>query len=146
MTRRFLTTAALIATLAIPGAIAQQAAPPHEWLFGSWTGGVYPALDTEGARCFAQPTLVFTRDVVLRATPTDFLYRQRLIETVAATTSGAEFRFTPLPVPGGRLPPDLAFGCTGGPNALVVERRDTNEIVMPDCAEFPFPLRRCTGP
>lgn len=147
--RRFLTLASLALALAIPGAVAQQqqqAAAPHEWLFGSWTGGVFPPLDVETARCLGQPTVIFTRDVVMRASPVDFGYRQRLIETVAARETSVEFRLTPIPAPGGRVPADLAFGCPGGPNELVVERRGPNEVVFTNCTEFPFPLRRCGAP
>lgn len=144
--RRLFQVASLALALAIPGASAQQGAAPHEWLFGSWTGGTFPALDSSAARCFGQPTVIFTRDVVLRAAPTDFAYRQRLIETVAANASGVEFRFTPIPAPGGRVAADLAFGCQGGPNTLTVERRSDDEIVFNTCDEFPFPLRRCGAP
>jgi hypothetical protein len=144
--RRFLTLASLALALAVPGAVAQQASAPHEWLFGAWTGGAFPPADNSNPRCLGQPTVLFTRDVVMRATPFDFAYRQRLIETVAARENGVEFRLTPVPVPGGRVPADFAFGCQGGPDVLLVERRGADEIVLPNCEEMPFPLRRCGAP
>jgi hypothetical protein len=140
---------AMVLALGTSGS-AQQAAPPHAWVFGSWTGGIFPAGDTEGARCFGQPIVIFARDVVLRASPFDVTYRQRVIETVSAEPNALEFRFLPAaPVAtpfGARVPPDSAFGCPGGPNTLRVERRGENEIVFPNCAEFPSPLRRCGAP
>ncbi len=122
--------------------------PPHAWVFGSWTGGSFPAADTEGPRCTGQPTVIFTRDVVMRSTPFDVAYRQRLIETVAASPEALEFRFVPIPPQPGpfgpRIPPDIGFGC-GNPNLLRVQRIGPNEIAFPDCAEFPVPLKRCVG-
>jgi hypothetical protein len=152
---RFLRAAALAAVAVSGVAEAQQqpqpsrAAPPHEWLFGSWTGGIFPASDTDGPRCFGQPTVIFTRDVVLRASALDVAYRQRAIETAAAMPEGVEFRFLPAAPPGGafgsRLPPDFGFGCAG-PDLLRVERRGPHEIVFPGCdAQFPFPLKRCVA-
>jgi hypothetical protein len=128
---------------------AQQGDPPHAWVFGSWTGGIFPPTDTEGPRCTGQPTVIFTRDVVMRASPLDVPYRQRLIETVAAQPEALDFRFVPAAPQstpfGARLPPDIGFGCPGGPNTLRVERRGPDEIVFPDCADFPSPLKRCVG-
>jgi hypothetical protein len=87
--------------------------------------------------------------VVLRASLLDVSYRQRLIETVAADPESLNFRFiaaTPQATPfGARLPPDIGFGCPGGPNELRVRRLGPDEIVFPDCAEFPSPLKRCVG-
>ncbi len=129
---------------------AQQADPPHAWVFGTWTGGIFPAGETEGARCTGSPAVIFTRDVVLRASPFDAVYRQRLVETVSGGPEALEFRFAPAPPQasafGARLPADFGFGCPAGPNALRVERRGPNEIAFPNCGEFPLPLRRCTGP
>jgi hypothetical protein len=130
--------------------MAQQGGqPPHAWIFGSWTGGIFPAADAAGPRCFGQPTVIFMRDVVLRASALEVAYRQRLLETVAAEPDALEMRFlpaTPQATPfGARLPPDIGFGCPGGPNTLRVERRGPNEIVFPDCAEFPSPLKRCVA-
>jgi hypothetical protein len=144
----------LVAALAAPLAAAdaqqpQQQVAPHAWLFGSWTGGIFPAADNEGPACFAQPTVIFTRDVVMRVSVLEVPYRQRLIETVAGGPDGVEFRLAPASAAiaplGGRLPPDSAFGCAN-PNNLRVERRGPDEIFFPDCAEFPSPLRRCVSP
>jgi hypothetical protein len=146
--RRAMLLAATMLALGGSG-MAQQAGPPHAWVFGSWTGGIFPAGETDGPRCTGQPVVIFTRDVVLRASPLDVVYRQRLVETVTAEPEALEFRFTPVQPQstpfGMRLPPDSGFGCPGGPNALRVERRGPNEIVFPNCAEFPSPLRRCVG-
>ena len=146
----------MVAALAAPLAAAdaqQPAAQPvaqaalHSWLFGTWTGGIFPATEIEGANCAAQPTVIFTRDVVMRVSVLEVPYRQRLIETVSGGPDAVEFRMAPpsaaIPPLGGRLPPDSAFGCAN-PNVLRVERRGPNEIVFPDCAEFPSPLKRCT--
>jgi len=128
---------------------AQQGDPPHAWVFGSWTGGMFPPGETSGARCTGQPAVIFTRDVVMRASIFDVPYRQRLIETVASSPDVLEFRLVPAapqssPL-GARLPPDVGFGCAAGPNSLRVERRGPNEIVFPNCADFPSPLQRCVG-
>lgn len=152
--RRWLVVAGLVLAVGSGGAGAQQGGgagePPHAWIFGSWTGGMFPAADTEGPRCFGQPTLIFTRDVVMRSSLVDVPYRQRLIETVAATPNGLEFRFVGAPPQmgplGPRTPPDIGFGCSDNPNLLRVERRGEHEIVFPDCADFPSPLRRCVAP
>ncbi|MBK1661215.1 hypothetical protein [Paracraurococcus ruber] len=122
--------------------------PPHEWVFGAWTGGIFPALDADTPACFGAPTVIFTRDIVMRVSVLDTAYRQRTIETVASTPDGLEFRFTPLaPVGsplGNRIPPDVGFGCAGNPNALTVQRKGPDEIAFPGCAEFPSPLKRCS--
>ncbi|MGG5807939.1 hypothetical protein [Falsiroseomonas sp. CW058] len=147
--RRWMLVAAT--ALALGGSAGAQPGgePPHAWVFGSWTGGMYPPTDTSGPRCTGQPTVIFTRDVVLRAPTLDVAYRQRLIETVAASGDSLEFRLLPVPPQntplGPRIAPDAAFGCPGGPNTLRVERRGPNEIVFPDCADFPSPLQRCVG-
>ena len=68
MQRRILLAAAM--TLAAP-AIAQRPAPPgppHQWVFGMWLGGQFPPGDTQGPECFGGATVIFTRDVVFRAT------------------------------------------------------------------------------
>src|SRR5512139_643847 len=81
------------AVLALGGSgSAQQGQPPHAWVFGSWTGGIFPPTDTQGPRCTGQPTVIFTRDVVMRSSVFDIAYRQRLIETVAAEPDRLEFR------------------------------------------------------
>ncbi len=133
----------------LPPGVFPPGGPPHGFLFGSWTGGIYPAVDTEGPACFAQPTAVFTRDVVMRVSSLDVAYRQRLIETAApAPNGGVEFRLAPasvsVPSVGGRLPPDSGFGCAE-PDLLQVERHGPDEISFPNCAEFPSHLRRCTA-
>jgi hypothetical protein len=137
----------LLALAPLASASAQIGDPPHAFLFGSWTGGLFPPGETRGPDCAGQPTVVFTRDVVLRASITDVAYRQRLVETAAGVQGGIEFRFIAVPAQqtpfGPRLPSDLGFGCPGGPNTLSVRRVSEDEIVFPDCAEFPSPLRRC---
>ncbi|WP_159997020.1 hypothetical protein [Roseomonas sp. 18066] len=128
-----------------PGA-AQAPQPPHAWIFGSWTGGYFPATETRGADCAGQPSVIFTRDVVMRSSPLDIPYRQRLIETASAEPNGLTIRLAPLAPPGSRsLPPGIGFGCDGDPNLLRIERRGPDEIVFPNCAEFPAPLKRCTN-
>jgi len=133
-----------------------QAAPqPHAWLFGAWTGGLFPAPSGLTAEtCLAQPVVIFTRDLVLRATLTDPTYTQRVIATVRATSSGFEFRFDPgassaTAAAGGVLglagpAQEAGFGCEG-PDVLHVQRRGANEIEFPGCADFPSPLVRCPG-
>ncbi len=139
------------AALALGGSVGAQTGgePPHAWVFGSWTGGIFPATETQGPRCTAQPSVIFTRDVLLRAAALDVPYRQRIIETVSAGPNSLEFRLVPAPPQatplGPRVPVDAGFGCPGGPNSLQVERRGPDEIVFPNCAEFPSPLRRCVG-
>jgi hypothetical protein len=93
-------TAHLIATLAVTTLLAaspagaQSNAPPHAWLFGAWIGGLFPPPSAVSAQeCLAQPVVIFTRDIVMRATLTDQLYTQRLVETARSTGSGFEFRF-----------------------------------------------------
>lgn len=147
--KRFWQMAILALPLMATGADAQQAgAPPHAWLFGSWTGGLFPASDT-GQACFGQPTVIFTRDVVMRTGLLDIGYRQRAIETVAGRGNGVEIRLVPAAPSGAlaaRLPPDIGFGCDGNPNLLVVERRGDNEIAFPGCTDFPLTLKRCGVP
>lgn len=147
--RRIARCLILAMPLVAGGAAAQdRPAAPHEWLFGSWTGGFFPPSDTEGPRCTAQPTVIFTRDVVMRAALLDPAYRQRMIETVATRENAASFRFTPAAPPGmaARLPPDYGFGCPDGPDSLEVERVGPDEIAFPNCREMPSTLRRCGSP
>lgn len=147
MKRRLACSLILAAPFLARTAPAQQPVAPHEWLFGSWTGGMFPAADTIGPRCTAQPTVIFTRDVVLRSGLLDPAYRQCIIETVVTRADGATFRFSPLPGAGmARLPPDIAFGCPAGPDVLEVRRIGPDEIVFPDCRDMPSPLRRCGSP
>lgn len=147
--RRLARCLILAAPLMATGAAAQQPIAPHEWLFGSWTGGFFPPTDTEGPRCTAQPTVIFTRDMVLRTGMLDPAYRQRVIETVATREGGASFRFQPAAPPGGfgaRLPPDIGFGCADGPDSLEVQQIGPDEITFPNCRDMPAPLRRCGSP
>ena len=147
--RRWVLVAAAVLALGGDGSAQPRGEPPHSWVFGSWTGGIFPATETRGARCLGQPTVIFTRDVVMRASALDVEYRQRAIETVAAEPESLEIRFvpaTPQATPfGPRLPPDIGFGCPGGPNSLRVVRRGPDEIAFPDCVEFPSPLKRCVS-
>ena len=152
--RRTIPFAALLMLIvAWPLAAQTPSAPPHAWLFGAWIGGMYPPPVTLGAQeCYAQPTVIFTRDVALRAVMTDSAFVQRMIETVRATGTGFEFRFAqsaPTAEPGGMLvrqptPPTLGFGCRD-PDALTVQRRGENEISFPNCTDFPYPLIRCAA-
>lgn len=133
----------------VPGADAQTP-PPHAWLFGSWSGGLFPVPSGLSAQaCLSQPVVIFTHDVVMRATLTDVTYTQRVIETARTNPGSTEFRFTPAPEqPSGGLlsvpqpTPPAGFGC-GDPNALHVQRQSDNEISFPGCADFPYPLIRC---
>ncbi len=152
MRRIALLTTLLI--LALPVAAQQRPAPPHAWLFGAWTGGLFPPpVSLSAQECLAQPTVIFTRDSILRVSVTDPAYIQRLVETVRGTGTGVEFRLVTPPQPlqgssGGMFnltqPGETAigFGC-GDPNVLRVQRRGDNEISFPHCPEFPYPLMRC---
>ena len=147
--RQWVLVAAAAMVLGGSAGAQQQGDPPHAWVFGSWTGGIYPPGATSGPSCTGQPSVIFTKDVVLRASVFDVAYRQRIIETVATSPDVLEFRFVPAQGPAGplasRLPADLGFGCATGPNTLRVERRGPNEIAFPNCTEFPSPLQRCVG-
>jgi hypothetical protein len=141
-----------LAALPAAPARAQTNSPPHSWLFGAWTGGLFPPPSALSAQeCFAMPVVIFTRDVVMRAVITDQLYAQRLIETVRITPEGAEFRFTAAPPAAPVGPFGLStgassntpgFGCVS-PDILRVQRRTENEISFPRCNDFPYPLVRC---
>jgi hypothetical protein len=137
-----------LATTAATPALAQGAnLPPHAWLFGTWTGGIFPVPNgLSNQACLSQPVVIFTRDLVLRATITDQMLTQREIETARTSSQGAEFRFT---VSGGGTGllgagtgPAVGFGCAS-PDELHVQRRGDNEITFPGCADFPNPLVRC---
>jgi hypothetical protein len=139
-----------------PCSLAQQAnAPPiapHAWLYGAWTGGMFPAPSGITAQlCLAQPVAIFTRDIVLRGSLISAEYTQRVIETVRIDAVGLEFRFAPdHPPPASGLlglsdaPPIMGFGCAN-PDTLNVQRRGENEISFPGCSDFPYPLIRCPG-
>ena len=138
--------------LPTPAAAQGAAEPPHAWLFGTWTGGLFPTPTGLSAQaCLGQPVVIFTRDVVLRATLTDLTYVQRVIQTVRTSPQGAEFQFNPVAAPAddgmlglGGPAPVAGFGCAN-PDVLHVERHGNNEISFPGCADFPNPLVRCPG-
>jgi hypothetical protein len=146
-----LTATALVVLIAAHPARAQSAVP-QAWLFGEWIGGLYPPPSTIPAQeCLAQPVIIFTRDIVMRAVITDQLYTQRLVETARVTAAGVEFRFarslqmSQPPGPFGLTPGggnEVGFSCEN-PDVLHVQRRSENEISFPGCPEFPYPLVRC---
>ncbi len=149
---RILVSALLAASLSA-SAPAQTPAPlPHAWLFGSWTGGLFPPPASLSAQeCLASPTVIFTRDAVLRASPVDVTYVQTLVETVRAVPGGVEFRLAQpaqSTQTGGAfgLAPDPAadpgFGCAN-PDLLRVQRRGEDQIAFPGCHDYPYPLVRC---
>jgi hypothetical protein len=137
---------------------AAQSAPaqpglPHAWLFGSWTGGLFPPpVSLSAQECLASPSVIFTRDAVLRASPTDVTYIQSLVETVRAIPGGVEFRLarpSQSVSTGGAFglgpdasSPEAGFGCAG-PDLLRVQRRGEDLISFPNCSDFPYPLVRC---
>ncbi len=139
--------AGLTAASAIGPALAQNAAqPPHAWLFGTWTGGIFPVpANLPPQACLSQPVVIFTRDLVMRATITEQTLTQREIETARVAPNGMEFRL----VGTGANPSALIGGARGGgfgcetPDVLHVQRRGENEISFPGCADFPNPLVRC---
>ena len=146
---------ALLALLAVTLPIAHPArgqpanSVPQAFLLGAWTGGLFPAPTVVSATlCLAQPTVIFTRDVVMRATFTDAYYVQRLVETARGTGTGVDFRFNATPGPGAAGLNGFTgtssggFGCDS-PDVLHVQRISANEIKFPGCADFPFPLIRC---
>jgi hypothetical protein len=145
-----LAATALLALAGAPCAGAQSPLPPQSWLFGAWIGGLFPPPSTISAQeCLAQPVIIFTRDIVMRATIVDQLYTQRLVETARTTGNGVEFRFnrslqiaqsSPFGLSQGGG--EVGFGCED-PDALHVQRRGENEISFPNCPEFPYPLVRC---
>ncbi len=116
---------------------ANPSGPPHAWLFGPWTGGLFPVLDGMALQdCRTQPTVVFGQDTLAHAGLTTPDMTQRVIETVRASPSSAEFRLTPDPAdPAG-------FGCDD-PDVLRVAREGENTISFPHCAGFPYTLERC---
>ncbi len=147
--------AGLLATVSMPivSLPARAQVPPHAWLFGSWTGGLFPVPAGMTAQmCLSQPVVIFTRDVVLRATLVDQVYHQRVIETLRATPHEIDLRFAPgidpLAVLGSGLlgteapRPQSGFGCES-PDVLHIQRRGENEIMFQGCADFPEPLIRC---
>lgn len=154
---RFVATAVVFAVAAIlPTPVNSpahaEATPPHAWLFGSWTGGLFPApTGLTAEACLAQPVVIFTRDIVLHATLTEDTYSQRLVRAVQASGERVELRLEPsaggtagaaallgLPTPAA----DTGFGCESV-DVLHIERRGENEIAFPGCSDFPNPLVRC---
>lgn len=145
---------ALALLLAVPAAVpasapalAQNAPPPHAFLFGTWTGGIFPVPggSIPAQACLSQPVVIFTRDLVMRATLTSQMLTQREIETVRAAPSGVEFRLVGAPTGGPLLGGGQqmqGFGCEN-PDVLRVQRRGENEISFPGCVDFPNPLVRC---
>jgi hypothetical protein len=124
---------------AAPGAAPDRGGPPHAWLFGVWTGGLFPVLDGMLAQdCRTQPTVVFAQDTVGHTTLFGGNMVQRVIETVRTSPTGAEFRFTPA------AQSDPGFGCDD-PNVLHVARSSGTTIAFPLCKAFPYPLERCGG-
>ena len=123
-----------------PAPAARSSGPPHAWLFGTWTGGLFPVLDGMVEQdCRTQPTVVFAQDVVGHASLTGSGLIRRVIETVRTTPAGAEFRFSPEATDAG------AFGCEDI-NELHVARETDSTITFPHCAGFPYPLQRCPMP
>lgn len=132
----------LICAIALPVCAAPAPEPPHAWLFGTWIGGLYPLPVTLGAeQCLSQPVVIFTRDMVLRASLLDEGFAQRRIDTVRATATGAEFRFYAASGPATTGAP-TGFGCENA-DVLHVRRINENEISFPRCVDFPYPLVRC---
>ncbi|MEO9191660.1 MAG: hypothetical protein ABI224_16890 [Acetobacteraceae bacterium] len=136
----------LITPPLVPPARAQ--AVPHAFLFGAWTGGLFPPPSSVTAQdCLAQPSVIVTRDVVMRATLTSVAYIQREIETARGTGNGIDIHFVtagPRATAGGLgiAPADFGFGCDSA-DVLHVQRLSPNEISFPGCKDFPFPLVRC---
>jgi hypothetical protein len=137
-------TIAIALTLVMTSPLSAQApapaGPPHAWLFGAWVGGIFPPPVTLSTQeCLAQPMVIFTRDVVMRAVMTTPAYGQRLVDTARATATGFAIRLvSSASEPGG----GTGFGCPD-PNLLPVQRRGDNEIAFPGCTDFPYPLIRC---
>jgi hypothetical protein len=147
--------AILLAAVALAPPARAQSGAPHAWLFGAWVGGLFPATASVSAQaCLGQPTVIFTRDVVLRAQLTEPAYVQRVIVTARTVRGQTEFEFTPAVDPlaansngllGLDAPKAVAgFGCESD-DVLHVKRVSENEIVFPGCRDFPNPLVRCPG-
>ena len=114
--------------------------PPHAWLYGIWTGGLFPVLEgMEAQDCRTQPTVAFAQDVVSHSSLTGAGMTPRVIETVRTSPGGADFRFSPESNDPG------AFGCSDL-NVLHVAREGNDRISFPNCAAFPYPLHRCPAP
>jgi len=154
--RRSVACLFVLVSLAAPlGHARAQSGAPHAWLFGAWVGGLFPvAADVTPQACLGQPTVIFTRDVVMRAQLIDATYVQRVIVTARTKGGQTDIQFTPAvdtlaATSNGLLgldPPKAAagFGCETD-DVLHVLRHGDNEIVFPGCREFPNPLVRCQG-
>lgn len=144
--RRFVLPCLALLLAAPMSPARSQGMPPHAWLFGTWTGGLFPPpAQMSSQQCFSQPVVVFTRDLVLRASITQQELSQRVVETARATQGGMEFRFAAgagVPAMFGGSTARVGFGCAS-PDLLTVQRRGENEIAFPGCADFPYPLVRC---
>ncbi len=135
--------AAMALLLSAGGACAQ--ALPHGWLFGTWTGGLFPVTPGALVEACRTPTAVFSKDAVARSSLIDPAFTPRAIETVRANPKGAEFRFTvarPAATDAAAEKLAAGFGCEN-PDVLHVTRDGENEISFPGCADFPNPLVRC---
>ena len=145
-----LLTAACLLAASVPPTLAQGQTPPHAWLFGAWTGGLFPPPSSEtAAQCLAQPTVIFTRDLVLTGSLLESTYTQHTVQTVRMTANGAEIRFAEPAAPaaspllgltGAQTPPGL--GCDT-PDQLTITRHGENEIQFANCPQYPNPLVRC---
>jgi hypothetical protein len=137
-----LAVAALLAT----GPAFSQQTPPHAFLFGTWTGGIFPVpANMSREACLATPVVIITRDLVMRATLTEQTMTEREVQTARAVPTGIEFRFLPATTGStmlGGATTLAGFGCED-PNVLHVQRRGENEIAFPGCVDFPNPLIRC---
>jgi len=152
--RRYVACLLALLALAAAGQARGQSGAPHPWwLFGAWTGGLFPVPPGLGAQaCLAEPTVIFTRDVVLRASLTDVTFTQRVIVTARTQAGQTEFEFTPAQdtlaatsngLLGLAAPKAAAgFGCERD-DVLHVRWVNENEIQFPGCADFPNPLVRC---
>ncbi len=136
---------AAIAVLPLFAGSAAAQALPHGWLFGTWTGGLFPVTPGALSEACRTPTVVFSKDTVSRSSLIDPAFTQRAIETVRANPRSAEFRFSAaLPAATGISAQslDAGFGCETT-DVLHVARNGDNEISFPGCADFPNPLVRC---
>ena len=149
MIRRWATLLALAMPLA--GAVDEAGAqanrpggPPHEWVFGSWTGGIFPIGEVDPAGCFAAPVVIFTRDLVMRVAAFDVAYHQRAIETAAALPDGAlEFRFVPAaPVAGA----PSAAGCRPISASAAAARQTCSACSGAARTRSPFPIAPTSPP
>ncbi len=125
-------------TPAPPPAAPAPKGPPHAWLFGAWTGGLFPVLDGKLAEdCRTQSTVHFSRDLVSHSDLLGNTVEQTVV-TARTTPTGAEFHF----VPGGATAAN-GFGCED-PGVLHVARETNDKISFPRCVAYPYPLERCS--